>query len=89
MWLITPLPLVRVIRSLSKPIRPRVGMSAVTVTPTVWCSMLVILPKRLLRFSITVPRWSSGTSTQTCSNGSVRLPSISLYKTVGRDTSIS
>ena len=34
-WLITPLPLVRVTRSLSKPISPRVGISAVTVTPTV------------------------------------------------------
>ena len=38
---------------------------------------------------MTVPRCASGTSTQICSNGSFRLPSISLYKTVGRDTSTS
>ena len=48
--------------------------------------MLVTLPLRLARFSITLPSCSSGTSTQTCSKGSQRVPSISLYRTVGRET---
>ena len=37
-----PWPLVALTRSVSKPIRPRVGMTACTVTLCGWCSMLTM-----------------------------------------------
>ena len=71
----TPRPLVKFIRSNSKPMRPRVGMVASMVTLCGCVSIWEIAPLRADSTFMTLPMVSSGTSSQRFSNGSLSTPS--------------
>ena len=88
-WDKIPYPLVKVINSVVKPIKP---LDGTVYSNLVWLSkgcMFSIFPPRLPNDSITGPTYSSGTSISTSSYGSHLTPSISLMIIWGLETSIS
>src|SRR5271154_598889 len=73
-----PVPRVSVRNWVRKPIRPRAGtMNSSLTQPVPWLVMDSIRPRRTEISEVTVPRYSSGTSTDSRSTGSKTTPSVS------------
>ena len=83
-WCMSPVPRVSVRNSVRKPISPRAGTRySIRTQPVPWLVMCSIRPLRAASSCVTAPTYSSGTSTDSRSTGSWRLPSISRSTTCG------
>ena len=82
-----PVPRVSVRNWVRKPIRPRAGtMNSSLTQPVPWLVIDSIRPRRTEISEVTVPRYSSGTSTDSRSTGSKTVPSTSRVTAAGRPT---
>ena len=71
-----PVPRVADRNSVRKPIRPRLGTAnSMRTHPVPWFAMDSIRPRRAASSCVIAPRYSSGASMVSCSNGSCRRPS--------------
>ena len=70
-WCAMPVPLVSVRNSVRNPMRPRDGTEySSRIRPVPWPLICSMRPLRLAISEVTVPRYSSGTSTDSRSTGS-------------------